>query len=376
MPFVIDLFQILVYNSIVLYYFIFARKLLMKKLTSLLLTLVIIVCLLTSCNNDSTDSDTAQTSDNLTSNTTATHSETIQPNPESDFEYKVRDEGGIEITKYLGTSEDVVIPENINGLSVSYIGGIFYPNESKTIGAFQNSNIKSVVTPSSLKHIYNNAFSDCKNLSLVTFLPNSEVTLISAAFQNCTSLEKIDLSVTKITKIGPLSFSGCTNLKEITFSDDLLEIGTEAFYNCASIEKIELPNTIEKIDTKAFANCLSLKSVNVPTKLKLMNIDGSRFYNVPNLEKIIFDDGWQNIQGYGFFSITSTVNIIIPQNVANIDLITFDNSGHINIIFSGNCPQLSGTDYVSGPVPIYYDPDTNGWDDCTWKNDFTLIPIE
>ena len=151
-------------------------------------------------------------------------------------------------------------------------------------------------------------------------------------------------------------------------------IEEKAFYDCQSIEKINLPSTLESIGKEAFSNCLSLKSVNIPTKLNLMNPDGSRFYNVPALEEIIFDDGWQNIQGYVFFTITSTVNVIIPKGVENINATIFANAGNMNIFFSGDCPQLSGNDKFAGNVTIYYDPNTNGWDKTSLKGMHTLIP--
>ena len=56
-----------------------------------------------------------------------------------------------------------------------------------------------------------------------------------------------------------------------------------------------------------------------------MNPDGSRFRNIPALEEITFDDGWQHIRGYVFFSITSTVTITIPKGVESIGAPIFAN---------------------------------------------------
>ena len=39
-----------------------------------------------------------------------------------DYEYKVLDDGTVEITKYSGTDEKVVIPSTINGKKVTSIG--------------------------------------------------------------------------------------------------------------------------------------------------------------------------------------------------------------------------------------------------------------
>lgn len=72
-------------------------------------------------------------------------------------------------------------------------------------------------------------------------------------------------------------------------------IEARAFYNCEAIESMILPRALETIGTEAFANCLSLKSITLPPEVE-MDIDFSRFYNVPSLEEIKFEEGWQTIQ--------------------------------------------------------------------------------
>ena len=69
----------------------------------------------------------------------------VKENPASDFEYKKSENGDyILITKYVGTSEKVVIPSEIDGLPVKIIFSVGR-TATDMVGAFQGSSIKSVV---------------------------------------------------------------------------------------------------------------------------------------------------------------------------------------------------------------------------------------
>mgnify|MGYP002798364314 CR=1 FL=1 len=92
----------------------------------------------------------------------------------------------------------------------------------KIVVAFENSHIRSVCLPDSVRVIFHSAFQDCSDLTQVLFGPNSGLEHISGGFENCTSLESIDLSTTKLKQIDSGAFSGCTSLKEVKFPDTLL----------------------------------------------------------------------------------------------------------------------------------------------------------
>ena len=91
----------------------------------------------------------------------------------SDFNYTT-DGAKITITGYEGKELDVEIPSNIDGLPVTDIGE----------GAFQNSYVRSVVIPSSVRHINWFAFSGCTCLENIT-IPSSVLTIDYGAFDYC-----------------------------------------------------------------------------------------------------------------------------------------------------------------------------------------------
>lgn len=304
--------------------------------------------------------------------------------PVEDFEYKLNHlENAIIITKYSGNDEHVVIPSEIDGLPVITIGScdILEGNYYINIGAFQNSNIKSVVIPDSVTFIQR-AFSDCKYLSEVTFGKNSNLDTIESAFQNCISLEALDLSTTKLTEISNDTFNGCKNLRSINISDSVTSIGERAFYECESLKEIVLPKNLEDIGRNAFGYCTLLKTITIPAKLDINEgLTQSVFHDVPSLEKVIFEEGRDEIKGYAFISITSDAEIIVPASVKKLSLWSFFflSPANAKIVFLGDCPEFLNEklhEFYAVPT-IYYDPNTEGWDNCILEEaGYTLLPID
>lgn len=91
----------------------------------------------------------------------------------SNFKYTL-DNGQVTITGYTGKSLDVEIPSNIEGFPVTDIGE----------GAFQNTYVRSVVVPSSVRRIDWFAFSGCTCLESIT-LPSSVLSIEYGAFDYC-----------------------------------------------------------------------------------------------------------------------------------------------------------------------------------------------
>lgn len=97
----------------------------------------------------------------------------------NDYKY-IEENGQIKITGYTGKESNVIIPSNINGIPVKSIG------ES----AFQGTAIRSVILPSTVKHIDWFAFSGCITLESIT-IPASVTAIEYGAFQNCSGSLKI-----------------------------------------------------------------------------------------------------------------------------------------------------------------------------------------
>lgn len=138
-------------------------------------------------NNSSNSTSTNSTSssnktDNDSSNTGSSTSTTTTPSPTTTVAYIYRDakygddfsvsanlENAVVITGVKNASADgkYIIPETIDGKKVVAIMALAFCDDSIS------STVKTVIVPSSVKTIWNNAFSNCYNLTDIYFKGNS-----------------------------------------------------------------------------------------------------------------------------------------------------------------------------------------------------------
>lgn len=94
---------------------------------------------------------------------------------DSSLEYKIKKEGELLITKYMGNASEVEIPSEINDQKVNIIAN----------GAFRDcTNLTEVIIPDGTNYLMNNAFTGCANLNKVT-IPKSIETFEEDVFLNC-----------------------------------------------------------------------------------------------------------------------------------------------------------------------------------------------
>lgn len=134
-----------------------------------------------------------------------------------------------EIKEYVGDDVDVIIPETINGKSVTSIGPwafskweVFYESEPACL-----NKLKSVEIPCSVKSIGLSAFAFCVNLAVVK-LSKGLIKIDDHSFFSCSGLTDIDLPDT-LTEIGSSAFSGCVGLTQIIIPDSVIYIDEWAF---------------------------------------------------------------------------------------------------------------------------------------------------
>ena len=102
------------------------------------------------------------------------------------FEITENEDGTATISRYIGAEENVVIPPQIDGKTVSAIG-----NVTGTTGAFEGcTNITAVVIPEGVTEIQDNAFYGCTSLETVT-IPSSVTLLRNCAFCDCPNLRAV-----------------------------------------------------------------------------------------------------------------------------------------------------------------------------------------
>ncbi|MCM1440377.1 MAG: leucine-rich repeat domain-containing protein, partial [Roseburia sp.] len=146
----------------------------------------------------------------------------------------------------VGRANDIIIPEEIEGLPVTRIGDY----------AFSGLDMTSVTIPASIEIIGIRAFGGCKSLITVNF-PK----------EDSSKLYHLNMEV----------FAGCKNLSTVNnIPDSLKTIGDRAFLNCESLCDFTIPDSVETIGTQAFAGCYNLNELHLPANL--VNIGDNAFY--------------------------------------------------------------------------------------------------
>jgi len=136
--------------------------------------------------------------------------------------------------------------------------------------AFEDSELKSITFPSSVKIVNDRAFKNCADLEEVE-LPAALTSVASNAFDGCTSLKSIVLkgtsanckSVNGVLVCGTAIAKYPAKLadKEYTVPKDTKYIYSLAFENVTGLETISIPETVDSIAANSFIGCKKLKNI-------------------------------------------------------------------------------------------------------------------
>jgi BspA type Leucine rich repeat region (6 copies) len=240
---------------------------------------------------------------------------------QAQFAYETNN-GTIALTGYAGPGGAVTIPETINGLPVTSIGGEAF---------YGYTNMTSIVFAKSITSIGSGAFYGCTSLTSVT-LPESLIRMGLAVFGACTSLTSVTLP-NSLTSIALEAFSECTSLTSVTLPSGLTTIGGDAFHDCTSLTSIMLPNSLTHIEDWAFNGCGGLTSVTIPKSVT--DIGTAAFSSCASLIAITVDTlnpFYSSVDGVLFNKSQTTImacpagkagSFAIPNCVATIQSETF-----------------------------------------------------
>lgn len=218
----------------------------------------------------------------------------------TDFEYEIED-AGVAITKYIGESNIVVVPGDIDGVPVVKI--------SK--GAFNGPTLRAVYIPDSVKYLDEGVFSDCSGLSTIRlpFIGDGEGKTHLGHVFGAASFDKNAITVPasldmlilgdRATEIAPHALRGCKTLSAVILSDSVQKIGELAFYECGDLVYISLGNGVDKIGELAFGYCSSLYEIDCSS---VDSIAQGALYETASLNNIILSgfDGENAYLGYVF----------------------------------------------------------------------------
>ncbi len=131
------------------------------------------------------------------------------------FFYWFDDKNNIIIEQYTGNSSIVKIPAEIDGLSVTEIGG------DGTNGVFVGSDtIEVIIIPEGVTRINSYSLQNLPNLKTV-ILPSTLKYIRTGAFENC------------------------PNLTDIVLPDGFVSFGDNVFFMCYGLTRMELPDSVD-----------------------------------------------------------------------------------------------------------------------------------
>ena len=158
-----------------------------------------------------------------------------------DYHYTILSDGTIEIIRYVGTDNKVVIPNTIDGRKVISIGDFAFSSSDK---------IDSIVIPDGVRKIGRYSLASLTSLTSV-IIPESVQTIGDRAFYNCTKLSSIVIP-DGVTSIEEYAFNQCKALESITISNSVTSIGEMAFGNCWKLKNVRIPKSVTNIGGHAF----------------------------------------------------------------------------------------------------------------------------
>lgn len=322
------------------------------------------------------------------------------------YDYILLDNGTIHICGYHGGDTNIVIPESINGYTVTGIGnsafawqsaltGVTFPDTVTEIGdrAFGWCGALTEITlPDSIRLVGENPFIGCALLTdirispdhpvlgttdgvlfdktekrLITYpcafgetlydVPHGTISIGSYAFFGCSSLTRISIP-NSVISVGANPFSDCRNLTDIRISPDNLTLlfVNNSLYETSSLRLVsylcssdasayQIPQLARSIGQDAFYNCTTLTSVSIPSSVSA--IHKSAFFGCTSLAEVSIPDSVESIGSDAFARCSALTRVSIPNSVQEIGANPFRECGSLTkISVSSNHPLLATIDGV------------------------------
>ena len=208
------------------------------------------------------------------------------PTPAENFEFDP--ETGL-ISAYIGTDVDVVVPREIDGVTVvgfanynAFDSCHDYTDSSVASDRTEWVRLRTLVLPETIRELPDMMLAYCQQLeTFVCYAPLESTG--GNQFMLCRSLNNV-IFVNGVREIGNYAFDSAGPLGNLYFGEHLVKIGQQAF-NFAGLTSFVAD--AESVEYGAFTECQNLTSLHFTGKMK--SFGENCIVNCPNLTEICFD---------------------------------------------------------------------------------------
>jgi len=239
------------------------------------------------------------------------------------------------VSGFVGAKSNISVPNLHDGLPVFAVSANAFKD---------NTTIKSITMPNSIRTIGSYAFAGCTSLESI-IIPTSVTNIADHTFSGCTALKTITLH-SGIDTLGAYAFEKCSALKSITLNEGLKTISDNAFDYCTSLESISIPDTVTSLGNMAFRHAEALRSVKFSSSLE--SIGNATFQYCVNLQSVELHENINTLGSSTFSYCDGLKSIRILGDLQTIGTATFYECRSLtSIYFASKTPGDCGnTNYI------------------------------
>ncbi len=230
---------------------------------------------------------------------------------------------GIKLTKYNGTSADVVLPVVIGEKNVKEIADDIFAGKtinsvkvrdfSDKLGYLEVSEAEALWNLP-VDDLYKNMIKAFKNISKIR-VPYYTDRIERETFRDIREL--ISVGVPQgVTSIADAAFKGCKGLVSVRLPDSITSIGENVFEDCTRLESVKMPFEIRRIGACAFSGCKKLTDLRIPNGITVL--ESFVFEDCAVLSEAVIPPSVTEIGKYAFYSCYSLETVVVPAKVKKI----------------------------------------------------------
>lgn len=242
----------------------------------------------------------------------------FEPTPAENFEFDP--ETGL-ISAYIGTDVDVVVPREIDGVTVvgfanynAFDSCHDYTDSSVETNRTEWVHLRTLVLPETIKELPDMMLAYCQQLeTFVCYAPLESTG--GNQFMLCRSLNNV-IFVNGVREIGNYAFDSAGSLGNLYFGEHLVKIGQQAF-NFAGLTSFVAD--AESVEYGAFTECQNLTSLHFTGKMK--GFGENCIVNCPNLTEICFDGCDLTTSPMGLMmNVAPKLTVRVPEGMSEENL--------------------------------------------------------